>query len=80
MDEVSFDNHRMIQKRGNSINGSKILIPEIFVRKPRVSMSCFINADGLVETFMSEGIFNRLKFFKYIRHFYENSISLECVV
>ena len=67
LDEVSFDNRGMLRKRGYSVKGSKVLIRGEFIRKPRVSLLCFINANGLVESFMTEGTFNRLKFFGYIK-------------
>ena len=64
---MSFDNRGMIRKRGHSIKGTKVLIRGEFVRKPRVSLLCFINTNGIFETFMTEGTFNRLKFFEHIR-------------
>ena len=68
LDEVSFDNLGMMRKRGYSIKGRKVLVRGEFNRKPRVSLLCFINADGLVEAFMTEGTFNRLKFLDCLRN------------
>lgn len=67
LDEVSFDNRGMLRKRGYSIRGKKVLIRGEFTRKPRVSLLSFINIEGLVETFMTEGTFNRVIFLKCLR-------------
>ena len=42
LDEVSFDNHGMVRKRGYSIKGTKVLVRGEYTRKPRVSLLCFI--------------------------------------
>ena len=67
LDEVSFDNRGMLRKRGFSVRGTKVLVRGEFVRKPRVSLLCFINAYGLLESFMTEGTFNRLNFLDCLR-------------
>ena len=67
LDEVSFDNRGMLRKRGLGICGKKILVRGEFTRKPLVSLLCFINVNGLVESFMTEGTFNRLKFVDCLR-------------
>ena len=53
----------MLRKRVYSIKGTKVIVRGEIVRKPRVSLICFINADGFMESFMPEGTFNRLIFF-----------------
>jgi transposase len=67
LDEVSFDNRGMIRKRGYSLRGTRVMIRGEFTRKPRVSLLSFINVNGLVSTFMTEGTFNRSKFFSNIK-------------
>ena len=74
LDEVSFDNRGMIRKRGYSIKGTKVLIRGEFVRKTRVSLLCFINVDGLVESYMTDGTFNRLKFFDCLRQLVKSGV------
>lgn len=54
LDEVSFDNRGMLRMRGYSIRGKRVLVRDEFVRKSRVSV-CFINAYGLVDSYMTEG-------------------------
>ncbi|KAH9141763.1 hypothetical protein AeRB84_014095 [Aphanomyces euteiches] len=54
LDEVSFDSKGMLRTRGYSLKGQKLAFRGEFTRKPRVSLLCFINVDGLVETFLTE--------------------------
>ncbi|CAK4196782.1 unnamed protein product, partial [Aphanomyces euteiches] len=44
----------MLRTRGYSLKGQKLAFRGEFTRKPRVSLLCFINVDGLVETFLTE--------------------------
>ncbi|KAH9181856.1 hypothetical protein AeNC1_016168 [Aphanomyces euteiches] len=62
LDEVSFDNRGMLRKRGYSIKGESLVVRGEFVRKPRVSLLCFINADGIIEYYDTEGTFDRETF------------------
>ena len=63
----------MLRKRGHSVRGTKVLVRGEFVRKPRVSLLCFINSYGLLESFMTEGTFNRLNFLDYLRELIKSS-------
>ena len=44
----------MFRKRDLSVRGTKFLVRGEFFRKPRVSLLCFINVHGLLESFMTE--------------------------
>jgi hypothetical protein len=57
--EVSFDNRAMTRKKGYSLKGTKLLFRGQFTRKPRISLLCFINDHGLLESFMTADTFNR---------------------
>jgi transposase len=67
LDEVSFDNRGMLRKRGYGIKGKRLVVRGEFKRMPRISLLCFINVTGLIESFMVDGTFNRLKFIDCIR-------------
>ena len=71
---MSFDNREMIRKGGYSFRGTKVLFRGEFVRKPRVSLLCFINVEGLVESYMTDGTFNRSKFFECIRELVKSGV------
>ncbi|KAF0703450.1 hypothetical protein AaE_015371 [Aphanomyces astaci] len=62
LDEISFDNRGMLRKRGYSMRGEKIVFRGEFNRKPRVSLLCFIGADGLLDYYDTEGTFDRATF------------------
>ncbi|KAH9083997.1 Serine/threonine-protein Kinase rio2 [Aphanomyces euteiches] len=64
LDEVSFDSRGMLRKREYDIKGRKLCCRGEFDRKPRVSMLCFIDVNGMVQVFDAIGIFDRHKFFK----------------
>lgn len=49
--------------------GQKILYRGEFCRKPRVSFLCFLGIGGMLESFWTEGTFNRKKFFQCCRNF-----------
>jgi transposase len=61
LDEVSFDNRGMLRSRGYCLKGKKLAFRGEFNRKARVSLLCFISVDGLVETFHTDGTFDRAK-------------------
>ncbi|KAF0734464.1 hypothetical protein Ae201684_008923 [Aphanomyces euteiches] len=65
LDEVSFDSRGMLRKRGYAIKGRKLCFRGEFDRKPRVSMLCFIDVNGMVQVFDTIGTFDRHKFVKY---------------
>ncbi|KAH9098992.1 hypothetical protein LEN26_016431 [Aphanomyces euteiches] len=62
LDEVSFDNRGMLRKRGYCLKGQKLVFRGEFQRKARISLLCFINMYGVVETFYTDGTFDRQKF------------------
>ncbi|POM60573.1 Serine/threonine-protein kinase rio2 [Phytophthora palmivora] len=62
LDEVGFDNRGMLRSRGYCLKGKKLAFRGKFNRKARVSLLCFISVDGLVETFHTDGTFDRSKF------------------
>ncbi|KAF4129962.1 putative DDE superfamily endonuclease domain-containing protein [Phytophthora infestans] len=67
LDEVSFDNRGMLRSRGYCLKGKKLAFRGEFNRKARVSLLCFISVDGLVETFHTDGTFDRSKFIECCR-------------
>lgn len=69
LDEMGFDNRDMLRKKGNSRKGTRLVYRGEFDRKPRVSLLCFAGLDGLVETYQTEGTFDRAKFIQYARSF-----------
>ncbi|KAG6614931.1 Serine/threonine-protein Kinase rio2 [Phytophthora cinnamomi] len=62
LDEVSFGNRGMLRSRDYCLKGKKLAFRGEFNRKARVSLLCFISVDGLVETFHTDGTFDRSKF------------------
>ncbi|XP_021699258.1 uncharacterized protein LOC110676282 [Aedes aegypti] len=69
LDEVAFDNRDMLRNKGYGVVGQKIIYRGEFCRKPRVSFLCFLGLNGIVESFWTEGTFNRTKFFDCCRKF-----------
>ncbi|XP_055589357.1 uncharacterized protein LOC129741636 [Uranotaenia lowii] len=69
LDEVSFDNKAMLRSRGYGMKGKRLVCRGEYVRKPRMSLLCFISQEGMEETFSTEGTFNRAKFFDCCRKF-----------
>ncbi|KAG4068112.1 hypothetical protein HA402_001537 [Bradysia odoriphaga] len=69
LDEVGFDNKDMMRKRGYALKGQKLIYRSEFVRKPRISLLCFIGVNGMLECFQTEGTFTRLKFVNFCRSF-----------
>jgi hypothetical protein len=59
LDEVSFDNRTMIRKRGYARKGERLIFRGEYGRKPRVSLLSFIRASGILESYYTEGTFNR---------------------
>lgn len=74
LDEVSFDNRAMVRRKGYCLRGTKLLFRGEFTRKPRVSLLCFINVNGLLESFMTEDTFNRDKFVECIRNLIKSGV------
>lgn len=69
LDEVSFDDQDMIRKHGYAVKGQSLIYRGEFNRKKRVSLLCFLNVDGIVDTYCTDGTFDRSKFAFYIRKF-----------
>lgn len=69
LDEVGFDNKDMLRKRGYALKGQKLIYRGEFVRKPRISLLCFIGVHGMLNCYQTEGTFTRLKFVDFCRHF-----------
>lgn len=69
LDEVSFDNKDMLRKRGHAVKGERLIYRGEYVRRPRVSPLCFLGTTGILNTYKSEGTFNRLKFLQCCRKF-----------
>lgn len=69
LDEVSIDNQGLIRTKGYGIVGQKLIYRGEFSRKPRMSMLAFLGQNGILETYVTEGTFNRLKFFDNCKDF-----------
>lgn len=69
LDEVSIDNQGLLRKKEYGIIGKKLIYRGEFARKPRMSMLAFLGQNGILETYITEGTFNRLKFFDNCKHF-----------
>lgn len=75
LDEVGFDNKSMMRKKGYAMKGQKLIYRSEFVRKPRVSLLCFIGVNGLLNCYQTDGTFTRLKFVDFCRSFATSSDS-----
>ncbi|XP_065078522.1 uncharacterized protein LOC135701608 [Ochlerotatus camptorhynchus] len=73
LDEVSIDNKDMLRKKGYGVVGQKLIYRGEFCRKPRVSFLCFLGINGMLDSFWTEGTFNRHKFFRCCRNFAINN-------
>lgn len=69
LDEVGFDNKDMMRKRGYALKGTKLIYRSEFVRKPRISLLCFIGVNGMLNCYQTDGTFTRLKFVDFCRRF-----------
>lgn len=69
LDEVGIDNQGLLRTKGYGIIGEKLIYRGEFSRKPRMSMLAFLGQNGILETYVTEGTFNRLKFFAYCKDF-----------
>lgn len=69
LDEVSFDGKDAIRRRGFGEKGRRTIYQSEFSRGKRVSLLCFLGVDGIKNTYMSEGTFNRAKFLQCCRQF-----------
>ncbi|RQM29964.1 hypothetical protein B5M09_012408 [Aphanomyces astaci] len=62
LDEVSFDSKGMLRKKGYAMKGQKLCFRGEFVRRPRISLLCFIDVNGVSNVFETVGTFDRAKF------------------
>lgn len=69
LDEVSFDNRGMLRNKGYGMKGERLVHHGEFVRKPRISMLCFLGQSGLQASYQTDGTFTRKLFFDYLRDF-----------
>lgn len=69
LDEVSFDNKGMLRNKGYGVKGERLVHVGEFVRKPRISLLCFLGQAGLQAAYQTEGTFTRKIFFDYLRDF-----------
>jgi transposase len=77
LDEVSFDNRDMLSKKGFGVKGNKIYFRGEYQRKARVSLLCFIGITGLLESFSTEGTFDRKKFVEVCRQFALRNVAVK---
>lgn len=69
LDEVSFDNRGMLRNKGYGIKGERLVHQGKFVRKPRISLLCFLGQSGIQASYQTEGTFTRKSFFDYVRDY-----------
>lgn len=69
LDEVSFDSRDVLRNKGFGPVGKRIVFRGEFIRKPRISLLCFLGQHGLLESFITDGTFTRQKFFDCCRSF-----------
>jgi transposase len=67
LDEVAFDNKKMLRRRGWFLRGSYPFVREVFKRSERISMLAFLGVSGLVGIYNTEGTFDRSIYFAFIR-------------
>lgn len=72
LDEVSFDNRGMLRNKGYGVKGERLIHHGEFIRKPRVSLLCFLGVSGISSFYDTEGTFTRKKFFECIKDFAKN--------
>lgn len=77
LDEVSFNNKDMLRRKGYGVVGKKLIFRGEFCRKPRVSFLCFLGMNGILDSFFTEGTFNRKKFFSCCKDFALNNPSVQ---
>lgn len=55
LDEVSFDNKDILRKRGYAVKGQRLIYRGEYVRRPRVSLLCFLGTTGILNTYKLRG-------------------------
>lgn len=69
LDEVGFDNKGMLRNKGYGVKGERLVHRGEFVRKPRISLLCFLGQTGIKATYQTEGTFTRKIFFDNVKDF-----------
>lgn len=69
LDEVAIDNKGLLRRKGYGIIGKKLIYRGEYVRRPRLSLLCFLGQNGIIDTYKTEGTFTRLKFFECCKEF-----------
>lgn len=69
LDEVSINGDDMIRKRGFGKKGDDLIYRGQFRRTARMSLLCFIGVFGLLNTYETEGTFDRIKFVNCCKRF-----------
>lgn len=69
IDEVSFNGRDMIRRKGYGVKGEKLVFRADFSRKARISLLCFLGVHGILNTYVTDGTFTRLKFLECCKRF-----------
>lgn len=69
LDEVSMDNQGLLRTKGYGLIGERLIYRGEFTRKPMMSMLAFLGQNGILDTYITDGTFNRLKFFANCKDF-----------
>ena len=59
----------MIRKKGYCVKGKRLLYRDEFNRKPRESLLCFLDQNGMRDSFHTEGTFDRKLFIECCKEF-----------
>lgn len=59
----------MLRNKGYGVKGQRLVHQGEFVRKPRISLLCFLGQSGMCATYQTKGTFTRQIFFKNLRDF-----------
>eukprot|EP00734_Pompholyxophrys_sp_LG126_P000219 Pompholyxophrys_sp_v1_NODE_54_length_2873_cov_21.439120.p1 type:complete len:355 gc:universal NODE_54_length_2873_cov_21.439120:1740-2804(+) len=72
LDEMSTDNRAMLRKRGWFLRNTKPVFKTLFRRGKRLSVLSFLCVNGILETFKTEGTFDRKLFFEKCKELLES--------
>ena len=73
IDKVSFDNRKMIRKRGFGTKGTSVFYRSEYKRMPRISLLCMLGINGLLDIYKTDGTFNRKKVADNLKDFALNN-------
>lgn len=59
----------MLRNKGYGVKGERLIHKGEFVRKPRISLLCFLGQTGIKAAYQTEGTFTRKIFFSNVRDF-----------